>query len=241
MKMNTHTTEKRLFALTIAGGKGERLRPLTNDIPKPMVPIEGEPLLLHQARMLMKGGVTDIVFLCSYMAERVRDFFGDGEKFGFRAHYSYEAKPLGRGGALRQGLEQAVPPDAQFIVGINGDILTAQPLTELIELHQKRGAMATVLTVPYPNTYGVVQMDDQNTIQQFAEKVDLPFWINAGVYVMQRDIEPLLPKKGDHEDTTFPQLAKQGKLVALQSQKYWRAVDTHKDLKDATQNITALK
>jgi len=231
---------KSLFALTIAGGRGERLKPLTDAIPKPMVPIEGEPLLLHQARLLMRGGVTDIVFLTGYRAESVSDFFGDGSKFGFRAHYSHEETPLGRGGAIRRGLENAVPPDAPHFIAINGDIITDQPLDEMIELHLARQATATILTAPYPNTYGVVAADEDGVVRKFAEKVDLPFWINGGVYVMQRSIEPLLPRQGDHEDSTFPDLARQGKLVALNSRRYWRAVDTHKDLNDASQNIRKL-
>ena len=93
-----------MWAMTIAGGRGERLQPLTNRICKPMVPVNGAPLLQHQAHWLCANGVTDIVFLTGYMAEQVEDHFGDGSGFGFRAHYSPEEQPLGQRRSRQAGL-----------------------------------------------------------------------------------------------------------------------------------------
>ena len=221
-----------MFALTIAGGKGERLRPLTDNLPKPMVDVGGKPLLHHQVDMLLNSGVTDVVFLCGYLGERIRDHFKDGAELGFRAHYSFEDQPLGRGGALRKGFG-LVPESERLVFALNGDIVTTQPLAELKQRQAETDAMATVMLTPYPNTYGVVETDAAGIVTRFAEKIPLPHWINAGVYLFKREIESLLPKQGDHEDSTFPQLAKEGKLAALKSKAPWRAVDNFKDHTEA--------
>ena len=93
-----------MYALILAGGQGERLRPLTDNLPKPMVPVAGKPILAHQVAWLKKAGVTDVVFLAGYLWQAIEDYFGDGQAFGIHAHYSLEDSPLGRGGAIRQGM-----------------------------------------------------------------------------------------------------------------------------------------
>ena len=225
-----------MYALTIAGGKGERLKPLTDNIPKPMVEINGKPLIHHQADILMANGVTDIIFLCGYKGEVIRDYFGDGSKYGFRAQYTFEETPLGRGGALKLGFE-LVPATEEFVYGLNGDTLFAEPLANLVELHKRKNAIATDMLVPYVSSYGIVEVED-DMVARFSEKIVLPHWINSGVYVLSREIADMLPACGDHEDSTFPELARQGRLAALKSDKAWRAVDNFKELKDASQKLT---
>ena len=97
----------RFFALSIAGGRGERLRPLTDDRPKPMVEINGKPIISYQVDWMQSQGVTDVIFLCGYKGEMIQSYFGNGAKHGITAHYSFEDKPMGRGGALKQGLSLA--------------------------------------------------------------------------------------------------------------------------------------
>ena len=104
-----------MYALILAGGKGERLRPLTDTLPKPMVPVCGKPILLHQIEWLKAAGVTDVVFLAGYLWETIQDYFGDGKGFGIRAHYSVEDAPLGRGGAIRNGFP-LVPEEEETVV-----------------------------------------------------------------------------------------------------------------------------
>ncbi len=118
-----------LYALIIAGGEGERLRPYTWDRPKPMVPVNGRPILEYQVLWLRSQGVTHIVMLCHYKAEVVQEHFGDGSRFGVHITYTVEPEPLGRGGALRLGYQQ-VPPDQEVVIGLNGDIITNQRLEE---------------------------------------------------------------------------------------------------------------
>ena len=226
----------RFFALTIAGGRGERLRPLTDNRPKPMVEINGKPIISYQVDWMRAQGVTDVVFLCGYMGEMIQSYFGDGSKYGITAHYSFEDSPLGRGGALKQGLSM-VPANAKNVLVANGDVITNQPLEPIAELHENSGSMGTMMLVPYPSQYGVVESDNQDIVTQFIEKGNLPFWINAGVYLFDRQIESLLPDIGDHETTTFQDLAKQGKLSAYKSKMMWTSIESPKDLSDITDQI----
>ncbi len=226
-----------MYALIIAGGQGERLRPLTNDRPKAMVPVAGKPLLAHQFDWLRQGGVTHAVILCHYMAHVIQEHFGDGAGTGLRISYSIEEEPLGRGGALRRGYETFVPPGEETIVALNGDIITRQPLKQLLQHHRRKRAAATVMLVPLRSPYGIAKSDRAGHITSFLEKPVLPHWINAGVYVLAPEFFRRLPTKGDHEDTTFPELAAEGKLFAYKSRAYWRPVDSIKDLNEAEREL----
>ena len=226
----------RFFALSIAGGRGERLRPLTDNRPKPMVEINGKPIIGYQVDWMRAQGVTDVVFLTGYMGGMIQDYFGNGSEYGITAHYSVEDTPLGRCGAIKQGLRQ-VPEDASRVLVANGDIITNQPLAPITELHETSGAMGTMMLVPYPSQYGVVESNDQNVVTQFIEKGSLPFWINAGVYLFDRKIESLLPDVGDHETSTFQDLAREGRLSAFHSEMAWTSIESPKDLTDITNQI----
>ena len=226
-----------MYAMILAGGKGERLRPLTDTLPKPMVPVCGKPILVHQVEWLKGYGVTDVVFLAGYLGQTIKDHFGDGSGFGIRAHYSVEDSPLGRGGAIRQGIP-LVPEDEEKLLVLNGDIITDQSLGPLIDLHREKkdanpSHLATLMVVPMVSPYGLVDMGLQDQVLGFREKVEMPHWINAGVYVFDRRIAAELPELGDHETETFPRLAEAGKISALKSREFWRSVDSFKDLREA--------
>ena len=226
-----------MWALTIAGGRGERLQPLTDSICKPMVPVNGVPLLQHQAHWLCENGITDIVFLTGYRSEQVEEHFGDGSRFGFRAHYSPEDQPLGRGGAVKQGM-RLVPEDVEDLVVVNGDVLSNQSLAPLIETRREHGAAAAITLIPYVSSFGVVLVSDDGVVTSFAEKTELPFWINGGIYVFERNIEDALPDVGDHETTTFPQLVGEERMRAIRSDANWISVDSHKDLREAQEMMS---
>lgn len=228
-----------MHALIIAGGQGERLRPLTNDRPKPMVEVAGRPLIAHQIDWLRAGGVTHAVILCGYKAGVIQDYFGDGAAFGVAVSYSIEDEPLGRGGALRQGYE-LVPPGESAVVALNGDVLTRQPLAPLIDYHRRKRAAATAMLAPLRSPYGIANVDRAGRITAFTEKPELPYWINAGVYVLSPEFFRRLPARGDHEDTTFPELAAEGKLFGFKSRAYWRSVDSIKDLNEAARELAGV-
>ncbi len=229
-----------MYALILSGGKGERLRPLTDTMPKPMVPVQGKPILWYQINALKKVGVTNVIFLCGYKWEVIRDYFGHGAAFGMRLDYSVEDTPLGRGGAIKQGMA-LVPKSESTLFALNGDVLTAQDFAPMLHQHRQTGAVATDMLVPYPSAYGVVDVDERNRITAFREKGELPLWINAGVYVLQTSIAPDLPDLGDHETSTFPKLAAAGKLYAFKSRAFWRAVDNQKDLREAEDALALMR
>jgi len=230
-----------VYALILAGGKGERLRPLTDTLPKPMVPVCGKPILEHQVEWLKAGGVTDVVFLAGYRWEAIKDHFGDGQDFGIKAHYSLEDSPLGRGGAIKAGFPQ-VPSSEQTVAVLNGDIITDETLNNLSVYHRERKSaneshLATIMVVPMVSPYGLVDMDASGTVTGFREKVEMEHWINAGIYLFDRAITAELPDLGDHETETFPRLAQAGQLAAMRSRSFWRSVDSFKDLDEAEQHV----
>ncbi len=225
------------YALILAGGRGERLRPLTDSLPKPMVPLNGKPLLWHQVQWMKDAGVTDVVFLAGYRHEAVMDYFGDGSDHGFNAHYSIEDSPLGTGGAVKKGMS-LVPETEESVVVTNGDIVTAEQLSAVMDRHRKRLQLnpdhaATVMVTPFVSPYGIVEVNTEDLIGGFREKAQLPHWINAGIYVFSRAVQQGLPDVGAHEDSTFPELARAGLLGAFRSTAFWRSVDSHKDLREA--------
>lgn len=220
-----------MYAIVLAGGKGERLRPFTEDRPKPMVEIMGIPMLGYQLQWLQGQGVTDIVVSCGYRHEVIEAYFGSGERMGVRVRYAVEREPLGRGGALRLALGQ-VPEDEGAVIATNGDVITNLKLAPLLEAHHMRKMVATVVLTPFVSPYGIVEIDGNDRVSQFREKPELPYWINAGIYVFSPAIREHLPERGDHELTTFPALAQAGTLGAYKSRAYWRGVDTIKDVNE---------
>ena len=225
-----------MFALILAGGKGERLRPLTDSLPKPMVPVCGKPILQHQVEWLKTAGITDVVFLAGYRWEAIRDHFGDGREFGIRATYSVEESPLGRGGATRKGLA-SVPADAGSVVVLNGDTFTTQRLGDLVDRHRysltlNPAHLATMMLAPMVSPYGLVDVTPADDVVGFREKAELPFWVNAGIYVFERKIASELPEVGDHEVDTFPKLAHERRLAAFKATAFWKGIDSFKDLRE---------
>jgi len=232
-----------VFALVLAGGKGERLRPLTADRPKPMVPLNDKPILQHHLEWLAANGVSDVVLLCGYKHEAIEAHFGDGARFampngrqGLRIRYSIEETPLGRGGAFKRGFEQ-VPASETTVIGTNGDNIVEQPLAPLLERHRRSQAVATVMLAPLRSPFGVVRLSQDDRIDGFEEKPLLPYWVNAGVYALNREFFSMLPDVGDHETTVFPELASQGRLFGFRSESYWKPIDTVKDVTEAAAHL----
>ncbi len=223
-------------AIILAGGKGERLRPFTNDRPKPMVEIGGKPILAYQLAQLKKAGIEKVVFACSYQREALQKHLDSGSKYGIKALFSIEETPLGRGGGIKKAM-QMLSPGWEDVVITNGDNLWKLDIAGLIKKHEEKNAMATIVVVPLKSPYGIVEFNETDEIIGFKEKPILPHWVNAGVYVFSAEIEPLLPDEGDHETETFPKLPNERFLV-FKSTDYWRGVDTVKDLTEAEKEVT---
>ncbi len=225
-------------AIILAGGKGERLRPYTNDRPKPMVEVAGKPILAYQLAQLTKAGIKQVVFACSYFHEALQKHLDSGEKYGIKALFSVEETPLGRGGGIKKAM-QMLPKDWEYVVITNGDNLWKLDLEGLIKKHQDRNAIATIVVVPLKSPYGIVEFNEEDEVLGFKEKPILPHWINAGVYIFSKEIESLLPDEGDHEIETFPKLPSDRFLV-FKSTDYWRGVDTVKDLTEAEKEVAEI-
>ena len=195
-----------LQAIILAGGKGQRLRPYTEDRPKPMVLILEKPILEYQVRWLASQGVKRIVISCGYLHTVIQDYFEQGEKYGVEIRYAVEDEPLGRGGGIKLAWNELSPSDAP-VIATNGDIVTSFDLQAMLAYHQRHQAMVTDLVVPYVSQYGIVDITDDDRVIGFRSEPRLPYWVNAGVYVMEQSVRELLPDNGDHEQHTFPALA----------------------------------
>jgi mannose-1-phosphate guanylyltransferase len=227
-----------LRAIILSGGLGMRLRPLTDDKPKALVPVNGRPISEYQIEWLVnKGGVDAVTFACGYKWEKLREHFGNSFS-GVPVDYSVEEEPLGTGGGIKRALVKHGSEDC-FVV-TNGDIVTDLPLKTMIDGYQQAGGVTvTMLVVPYRSRFGVVKIDKLKTVREFIEKPSFPdVWINGGIYVMNgQRIVKNLPDKGDVERETFPKLVTRGELVSYPYYGEWSFIDSIKDLKELEESL----
>ena len=204
-------------AVVMAGGEGTRLRPLTSNQPKPMVPVAGKPCMEHIIDLLRKHGMTDIVVTVAYLPQVIRGYFDDGGELGIELHYSVEETPLGTAGSVKNAAELL---DETFLV-ISGDALCDFDLRALVEAHKRLGAVATLAlySVENPLEFGVVITDSEGRVERFLEK---PSWgqvfsdtINTGVYVLEPEVLAAVPDGTayDFSKQLFPDLLRRGKPV----------------------------
>jgi NDP-sugar pyrophosphorylase family protein len=220
-------------AVVLAGGLGMRLRPLTDDRPKALIPVHGRPIAEYQIEWLVKAaGIDAVTFACGYKWEKLKEHFGSSFS-GVPIDYSVEEEALGTGGAVRKALQNVRFEDD--VVVTNGDIVTDLPLKRMIDAHRAAGDIsASMLVVPYKSRFGVVKIDKLKMVRDFDEKPSFPdVWINGGVYVLnQRRILKNLPDKGDIERETFPKLVTRGELLSYPYYGEWVFVDSLKDLNE---------
>jgi mannose-1-phosphate guanylyltransferase len=224
-----------VITVILAGGLGKRLIPLTSDRPKPMIQINNTPIIELQVKWLKKFGITDIIVLVGHLREKIKHHLADGKKFGVNISYIEENVPLGTGGALKNAKGHIIQngnSDPGFFV-INGDILTnLDPFTI-----SEKGSM-TLALVPMQSTFGIVETNG-DLVSKFIEKPSIEdMWINAGVYYFSNEIFDYLPDKGNLETVTLPMLVQKQKLKAKKfSNNYWRSIDSHKDVDEASKEI----
>ena len=224
-----------MITVILAGGLGKRLRPLTSDRPKPMIQINNTPIIELQVKWLKKFGITDIIVLVGHLREKIKHHLADGKKFGVNISYIEENVPLGTGGALKNAKDHIIQngnSDSGFFV-INGDILTnLDPFTI-----SEKGSM-TLALVPLKSTFGIVETNG-DLVSKFVEKPSIEDrWVNAGVYYFSNEIFDYLPDNGNLETVTLPMLVEKQKLKAKKfSNNYWRSIDSHKDVDEASKEI----
>ncbi|MFY9649169.1 MAG: mannose-1-phosphate guanyltransferase [Trebonia sp.] len=219
-------------AVVMAGGEGTRLRPMTANQPKPLLPVANRPIMEHVLRLLKRHGFEETIVTVQFLAALVRNYFGDGEDVGMFLQYATEEMPLGTAGSVKNA-EDALK-DSPFLV-ISGDALTDMDLTEMCRFHKENGALVTVgLTrVPDPLEFGIVIADEDGRIQRFLEK---PTWgqvfsdtVNTGVYIMEPEVlaEVSAKESVDWSHDVFPKLLARGApIFGYISDKYWEDVGT---------------
>ncbi|MEU2427922.1 NDP-sugar synthase [Streptomyces sp. NPDC007861] len=223
-------------AILLVGGKGTRLRPLTVNTPKPMVPAAGVPFLTHQLARARAAGVEHIVLATSYLAEVFEPHFGDGSSMGLHLEYVTEEEPLGTGGAIRNVASRLRSGSDDPVLIFNGDILTGLDIRDLVTTHARSGADVSLhLTrVEDPRAFGLVPTDEHGRVTAFLEKPQTPEeivtdQINAGAYVFRRSVIDSIPagRPVSVERETFPDLLAAGAhLQGMVDSTYWLDLGT---------------
>ena len=225
-----------LKALLLVGGFGTRLRPLTFDVPKPMVDFANKPILEHQIEALVAAGVNEIVLGVGFQSDRMRSYCEDlAKKLGITIFMSIEKEPMGTAGPLKLAEDHLTRenPEGLFFV-MNSDVICDFPLKKMIEFHKSHGAEGTILltTVEDPSKYGVVISDEKGQIQRFVEKPQTYIGnkINAGIYLFNADIIKRIPLKPTSiEREIFPEIAKDKKLYSMDLEGFWMDIGQPKD------------
>jgi mannose-1-phosphate guanylyltransferase len=228
-------------ALILAGGEGTRLRPLTTTIPKPVVPLAGQPFITYLIEWLRRHGVDDVILACGFMADGVRRVLGDGSALGVRLRYVEEPEPLGTGGALKYAEDLL---DERFLM-LNGDVLTDIDLTAELSQHERTGARVTLALYPVedPSAYGLVRRNEDLSVRGFLEKprpeeIDTDL-VNAGAYILERDVLAGIAAAGTKisiERDVFPTLVGRG-LYGYEAHGYWMDIGTPQRYLQATFDI----
>ncbi|MDF2422968.1 MAG: nucleotidyltransferase family protein [Nitrosopumilus sp.] len=215
-------------AIILAGGRGKRLRPVTDYIPKPLVTIKNIPIIEWQLKYLKKFGVDEVIICTGYKQEMVESYL-DVKKTGIKIRYSVEKNPLGTGGAIKKAGKMI--KEKSFFV-INGDTITN---IDLKKLSEKQNSIASI---ELQTKFGILETRGDKIIN-FKEKKEVSdTWMNAGIYHLEKSILKDLPDKGDIEKTVFPDYAKKGKLNVVKFKNVrWHSIDSFKDMEECALEV----
>ena len=215
-------------AIILAGGRGKRLRPITDYVPKPLIPIKNIPIIEWQIKYLKKFGVSEVIICSGYKTEMIENYLNN-KKLGLKVTFSIEKKPLGTGGAIKNAGKKI--KDKSFLV-INGDVITNIDLKKLLKKEN------SIASIQLKTKFGILKINEDKIIK-FDEKKEIPdVWMNAGIYNLNTDILKELPNVGDIEKTLFPKFAKKGKLNTVKFTKSeWYSVDSFKDMEESSKIV----
>ena len=224
-----------LSAVIMAGGYGQRLLPLTAQVPKPMLPLGGRPLLERTIRRLRAAGITNVHLATHHLSDQIAAHFGDGEAYGVRVKYAREDQPLGTAGGLK-----LVAPSADPVLVLNGDIVTGMSFQNLLDFHRQHGAELTVGVRKYEITvpFGVVDCDDVR-VRRLREKPTQTLFINAGVYLLEPSAIALIPDgvRFDMTDLIQALLAAERTVVSFPILEYWLDIGRPEDYQQAEEDL----
>ena len=212
-------------AIILAGGRGKRLRPITDYVPKPLIPINNIPIIEWQIKYLKKFDISEVIICSGYKTKMIENYLKK-KKLGIKINFSIENKPLGTGGAIKKAGKKI--KDKSFIV-INGDTITNIDLKKLIKKEN------SIASIQLKTKVGILQIDE-NKIIKFDEKKEIAnLWMNAGIYHLKKDVLKELPNIGDIEKTLFPDYAKKEKLSTVKFRNTkWYSIDSFKDIEECS-------
>jgi NDP-sugar pyrophosphorylase family protein len=222
-------------AIILCGGKAERLGDAAGGRPKSLVEVGGRPLAAYQVARLGLAGVDRVIMACAA---------GQGEMFeeelaglGPEVVASEEPARFGRGGGIKFAASRR--EESGDVFALNGDELVAVDFAALLERHRDSGAAATVTVTQPKSPFGVVELGRGDTVTGFSEGGAIPYWVSCGIYVLSPEALKRFPDRGDHESTTFPELAAEGRLFAYRHDGLWLTVNTPKELRTAADHVEA--
>ena len=222
-------------AIILAGGRAERLGAAAEGRPKALVRIGGRPLAAYQVALLASAGVDRVIVSCSAGTEEL--FASELGGLGIEIVTAPEPEPLGRGGGLR--FAAALRKQGGEVFALNGDELVDLDLRAMLARHRETGAAATIAVARLKSPFGVVDLGDDDAVTGFREAPELPNWVSCGIYILSEEAVDRLPERGDHEDTTFPELAREGRIHAFRNAGLWLTVNTPKDLRQAEEAMSS--
>jgi NDP-sugar pyrophosphorylase family protein len=220
-------------AIILAGGRGKRLRPITDKIPKPLIQINEKPLIERTIKYLKKYGITEIIISSGYKSNLIEKFLKKKKNFGCEIIFSNEKTPLGTGGAIKKALRYV---DEESFLVLNGDIVTNIDLKKIMKKPN------TIAANELKTKFGTMDIKN-NKILKFNEKKDVSdVWMNPGIYHLSKNIERLIPKNGSLEGMVFPKMVKNKTLETVKFKNVlWFSIDSHKDIEECSKEIKSKK
>lgn len=222
-------------AIILAGGRAERLGDVAGGRPKALVPVAGRALAAYQVARLAAAGVERVLISCA--AGQGALFQVELGGLGPEIVVAEEPERLGRGGGIR--FAAARRSERGDVYALNGDELLEVDFVAMLAEHRASGALATLAVARPESPFGIVELDEDGTVTGFREGGRMPYWVNCGVYVLTDEALARFPERGDHESSTFPELAAEGRLRAYRHEGLWLTVNTPKDLRRAEEHVTA--
>jgi NDP-sugar pyrophosphorylase family protein len=222
-------------AIILAGGKAERLGDVAGGRPKALVEVAGRPLAAYQVGRLARAGVTRVIFACA--AGQGALFISDLTGLGAEIVAAEEPERLGRGGGIKFAARER--RERGDVFALNGDELVDVDFAGLLAAHRAGGSLATIAVARPMSQFGLVDVAEDDSVRGFDEAGRVPYWVNCGNYVLTEEAIDRFPDRGDHESTTFPELAAEGRLRAYRHEGLWLTVNTPKELRAAQEHVGA--
>ena len=219
-------------AIILSGGRGNRLRPITDYAPKPLIPISNKPIIEWQIKYLKNFGINDIIISIGYKHDQIENFLKIKKNLGISIKYSIEKTPLGTGGAIKKAAK--LIKEKSFFV-LNGDVITN------IDLEKLKSKINSIAAIELRTRFGVLNTKGDR-ILGFNEKKEIKnLWMNAGIYYLSKNIVKDLPSRGNIETTTFPKYAKNGKLNFIKFKNVkWHSIDSYKDIEICSREVATI-